>query len=279
MKKSTVIVADSSANLLTNEQNGFKSVAMKIIAGEKEYVDDEKLDVNGMVADLAQFKGRTSTACPGVGEWTEAFGDADAAFGVSITSHLSGCYNAGSVAAAQYEQENPGKRAFVLDTLSTGPEMELCIEKIRELTQTDFDFDSVVKELKQYHAKTHLLFALKSLANLARNGRVSPTVAKAASLLGIRIIGKASSEGELEPLHKCPGENRTVRKMWESMKELGFAGGKVRITHLGNETAAEQIAAAIREHFPKCDIRIGENRGLCAYYAESGGVLVGFEGN
>ena len=41
---------------------------------------------------------------------------------------------------------------------------------------------------------------------------------------------------------------------------------------------AEALAAKIREIWPSCDIRIGANRGLCSYYCEPGGVLVGFEG-
>lgn len=41
---------------------------------------------------------------------------------------------------------------------------------------------------------------------------------------------------------------------------------------------AEALAVKIREIWPSCDIRIGANRGLCSYYCEPGGVLVGFEG-
>ena len=40
----------------------------------------------------------------------------------------------------------------------------------------------------------------------------------------------------------------------------------------------EALAAKIREIWPSCDVRIGANRGLCSYYCEPGGVLVGFEG-
>ena len=61
------------------------------------------------------------------------------------------------------------------------------------------------------------------------------------------------------------------------MLDGGFAGGKVRIRHSENQAAAKQLAQIIRESFPNCDIRIGVNRGLCSYYAEKGGVLVGFE--
>lgn len=58
------IVADSAADLLTLSLAPFSSVPLKITAGEHTYVDDEALDVSGMVNALRAFKGRSRTACP-----------------------------------------------------------------------------------------------------------------------------------------------------------------------------------------------------------------------
>lgn len=76
MPKNYIIAADSSANLYRGDCADFTPVPLKILAGEKEYVDDETLDVAGMLADLREYKGRSGSACPGVGDWLEAFGDA-----------------------------------------------------------------------------------------------------------------------------------------------------------------------------------------------------------
>lgn len=277
MKRKTIIVSDSSANLYGSDCADFMPVPLKILAGQKEYVDDETLDVAGMLTELQEYKGRSSTACPGVGDWLQAFGDAEEVYGVSLTSHLSGCYNAACIAAEDYMAEHPGRKVFILDSLSTGPELELLIEKYHELLKFGFSFDGVQEQIREYAQRTHLIFSLESLSNFVKNGRVSPALAAAANLLGIRIVGRASSEGELEPLHKSRGEKRAIRQLWECMLDGGFAGGKVRIRHSENQAAAEQLAQIIRESYPNCDIRIGVNRGLCSYYAEKGGVLVGFE--
>ena len=277
MQKKTIIVSDSSANLYGSDCADFMPVPLKILAGQKEYVDDETLDVAGMLTELQEYKGRSSTACPGVGDWLQAFGDAEEVYGVSLTSHLSGCYNAACIAAEDYMAEHPGRKVFILDSLSTGPELELLIEKYHELLKFGFSFDGVQEQIREYAQRTHLIFSLESLSNFVKNGRVSPALAAAANLLGIRIVGRASSEGELEPLRKSRGEKRAIRQLWECMLDGGFAGGKVRIRHSENQAAAEQLAQIIRESYPNCDIRIGVNRGLCSYYAEKGGVLVGFE--
>ena len=276
MERKIVIVADSSANLYSSEDGSLKSVPLKIRTAEREFVDDEKLDVNEMVEYLANHKGRSSTACPSVGEWLAAFEGADEVFGVAITSHLSGCYNAACIAKDDYLQEDSSKKVYIIDSLSTGPEMELIVEKLKELISLNLSFEKIKEDIEQYVQKTHLIFSLESLNNFVNNGRVSKLVASAASLLGIRIVGRASVDGELEPLHKCRGEKKTIKQLFDLMNEMGFTGGKLRIRHSQNEEAANKLADMVKESYPDCDLKVGANKGLCSYYAE-GGILVGFE--
>ena len=64
----------------------------------------------------------------------------------------------------------------------------------------------------------------------------------------------------------------------KNMKEMGYRGGKVIIDHCFNENAAVQLKELIKKEFANADIRIGKTGGLCSFYAERGGLLVGFEG-
>jgi len=271
------LVADSSANLTWMAGCDFSFAPLKIIAGSHEFTDDTSIDVSAMMQTLKDHKGPSSTACPSVHDWLETFGDADMVFGVAITSTLSGCCNAANIAAQEYMTANPEKKVFILDSLSTGPEMELLIEKYQELLLADISFEAVCAEIQQYLAHTHLLFSLESLSNFAKNGRVSPTLAAAVGFLGIRIVGKASAQGSLEPLHKCRGEKKALYQIFSSMLESGYHGGKVRISHTQNSAAADSLTRMILEKYPLCDIKTRENRGLCSYYAEPGGILVGYE--
>ena len=81
------------------------------------------------------------------------FGDAEFIFCVTITGTLSGSFNAASVAKKQYEQDHPGRRVFVLDSLSTGPEMALLLEAIEERVMAGLDFDTVCREVAEYHQR------------------------------------------------------------------------------------------------------------------------------
>lgn len=270
------IVVDSSSDLLEMEGVDLASAPLKINAGDREFVDNAELDVAGMVEFLKHFNERTSTSCPSAGEWMEAFGDAERVFCITITSNLSGSYNAAVAAKGEYEANYPDRRVCVLDSLSTGPEMVLMVEKIRELMAQGMDFDTVGEQLRQYAEDTQMVFALGSLNNLARNGRVNPAVAKVAGVLGIRVVGKVT-DGRLDPQSKCRGEKRSIQEMVKLMGDMGYKGGKVRICHCLNPVGAEALTRLVLEKWPGVDIVSRPARGLVCYYAEINGLLIAFE--
>lgn len=271
------IVADSSADLVTLEDRSVVSVPLKIRTDNKEYVDDDSLDIKAMTEDLASYRGKSGSACPGVGDWLDAFGDADRVFCITITSNLSGSYNSAMVAKEMYESENPDRKVFVIDSLSTGPEMRLIAEKIQELLADGKDYEEICEAIVEYQKSTYLVFMLKSLTNLANNGRVSPAVAKIAGVLGIHVVGIASEVGTLEQKAKCRGEKKGILAVWNQMKDLGYKGGKVIIHHCFNLEAAKQLKEMITSEFANADVVIGVTKGLCSFYAEQGGMLVGIE--
>ena len=271
------IVTDSSSDMLNLDSTPFAVAPLKIVTTDKEYTDDQNLNVSNMVDDLLSYKGRSSTSCPNTDEWLAAFGDAQYIFCVTITATLSGCYNAACAAKQIYEEQYPDRKVYVINTLSTGPEMKLIIEKISNLIEEGKNYKEICNEINLYINKTGLLFMLESMKNLANNGRVSHLTAKAAGLLGIRVIGKASNKGDLQPLDKVRGEQKSRCTIINRMREEGYWGGKVRIAHCQNPEFADTIKEALTKEFGNIDIDIYECRGLCSFYAEKGGVLIGFE--
>ncbi|MBQ8003237.1 MAG: DegV family protein [Clostridia bacterium] len=271
------IISDSSSNLLSWDKVDYKTVPLKILSSEKEYIDNAELDVAAMVADLKTVKGAVKTSCPNTGEWLEAFEGADCIFAVTITSNLSGCYNAAMLAREQYITEHPEVKIHVVDSYSTGGEMQLIIEKLAELINEGKAFEEIEKEITAYKDTTHLEFSLQSLTNLARNGRVSPAVAAIAGVLGIRVVG-AAVEGTLHPSDKVRGEKKAISTIFANMKKYGYVGGKVRINHCLNPESAAVLKEKISAEFPSADIEIVPCTALCRFYAEQGGMIIGYEG-
>ena len=271
------IVADSSADMLCEEAADFKSVPMKLITEEKEFVDDAALDVDAMAAYFAGYKGKSKSSCPNVSDWIEAFGDAKYVICVTITSNLSGSYNAACAAKQIYESEHEGRQVFVLDTLTAGPEMKLAVEQLQSYIEDGMPFMQICSKIQDYIKTTGLLFMLKTMKNLANNGRVSPFVAGIAGLVGIHVVGRASAQGDLEPLNKCRGEKKALEAIVKRLQTECLQKGKVRIAHCNNLAAAETLRARIAECLPTVQTVIYKCRGLCSFYAEQGGLLIGYE--
>lgn len=272
------IVADSSADVRgLSSSTAFSMVPLKIIAGSAEFVDDNRLKVEEMVNYLMEYKGRSGSACPSVSDYLDAFGDAERIICFTITSNLSGSFNAARLAKEDYEVAHPDRKVFVVDSLSAGAEIKLLVEKAEELILSGAEYEVICEEIENYKKKTGLMFSLESLRNLANNGRVSPVVAKIAGVLGIRMVGRASAEGTLEPMDKCRGEKKALEKLLERMIGQGYTGGRVLIDHCRNLPAAEALEGMIRRAYPEASVAVGETYGLCSFYAEQGGLLVGYE--
>ena len=271
------IISDSSCNVLTMPREDFATVPLKILAA-REYVDDAALDVDAMIEDLKNYKGKSSSSCPNVGEWLEAFGDGEFIFGITITKHLSGSYNAAVNAAQTYMREHPGRKVFIFDSLSAGPELMLLVEKIRACEAAGDDFETTKEKVLDYHNHLHTLFSLESLTNLARNGRINPAVAKIASVLGIRVVGEASG-GQLSLVHKPRGPRKTTSTLVSMMKERGFAGGRLRVSHCRAEEAVLSLRDAVLAQFPGTNFSMEPTTALCSYYAEEGGFIIAMEGS
>lgn len=274
---STKIIMDSAGDIKALSGVDFACVPLKIQAGDKTFVDSSPEVAEEMIDHLKTYSGTTTSACPSVGEYIEAFGDAQEVYCVTITSGLSGSYNSAMAAAREYVDAHPERKVHVFDSLSAGPEMLLITEKIRELIQQGLNHESIVEKVKAYQEKTRLAFSLESLRNLANNGRVSHVVAKAVGILGLRLLGQASDEGTLQPTGKARGEKKVIPEMLKHLKSMGYRGGKMRITHCRNEKAATALKEALMQQFRDADITISKTGALCSFYAEEGGMLIGFE--
>ena len=270
------IVIDSSGDVQEFAGVDFACAPLKIQIGEREYVDTLDADVSGMTAYLSTYKGKTSTACPSVGDYMEAYGDADCVFGITITSNLSGSYNAAKVAADAWKEDHPEGKIHIFDSLTAGPELRLLAERLREWIAEGLSFEEMVERGEAYLVSCHTLFSLESLHNLANNGRVPAAVAKLAGVLGIRMIG-TDQDGRIKPIDKARGAKRVVPTLLKHMAEFGYAGGRLRISHCENLEAAEELTAAVRAQYPDAEIEIGKCWCLTSFYAEKGGMIIGFE--
>ena len=72
------------------------------------------------------------------------------------------------------------------------------------------------------------------------------------------------------------GSKKALDAIIEDMKERGYNCGKVVISHCRNAEFAESVKSAIQSVWDKAEVKIVRARGLCSYYAEKGGLIIGF---
>ena len=91
------------------------------------------------------------------------------------------------------------------------------------------------------------------------------------------MVGTASLSGELEVLVKTRGEHGALERIVLEMKARGFVNGPVRILHCSNPAAATRLKNMITTVFEGAEVQIMPCGVLCSYYAELGGLMIGFE--
>jgi hypothetical protein len=140
-------------------------------------------------------------------------------------------------------------------------------------------FETTKQKVLEYHNHVHTAFCLESMLNLARNGRVPMAVAKIAGMLGIRVVGSAQ-DGQVTPVHKPRGAKKATQAIVEMMKERGFRDGNIlRVAHCYGEEPALALRDAILAEFPNTRFMLEPTTALCSFYAEEGGLIIGFEGS
>ena len=134
----------------------------------------------------------------------------------------------------------------------------------------------IAAHARNFLQKTKILFALSSFDNLIKNGRIHRLTGMLAKALGIWGIGSGSDEGKIAFESKARGAKKAVQTLVSTMKEHGFIGGNVAISHCDNLALAQTLKNSILDIWENTSIEILPTRGLCSYYAERGGLIVSY---
>ena len=270
------LIIDSSSNMKSDPDHNVEVVPLTISFGGKDYIDDQNLNIREFLNDMNQNQIAGKTTCPSIQAWLNALEGTEKAIIITMTSGMSGTFSSALQAKTMYEEKHPTSQIIVVDSRSAGPELTIVLHGIEKMIQGDIRFVDLEEVIAKFRMRTHLLFILQSLHNLSLNGRVSPVVAKVAGLLKINLIGTASKEGKLEPLTKAKKKKKAMRELLKYMKDDNYHGGEVIIDHCENEKDAEIIKDKILAEYPDAQVTIRPMRGLCSFYAEEGGIMVGF---
>ena len=275
------IVTDSGCDLRSLESQSkelqFERVPLTLQIGTEIFRDDDGLDIDHMMATMYQSSKAATSSCPSPDAFFQAYKGVDNVIAVTITGTLSGSHNSARLAKNDLLEDYPNANIHVIDSLSASGEVDLIVLELERLINLGLSFEEVVERITAYQEKTRLIFVLAKVDNLVKNGRLNKLVGKVVGLLNIRMVGQASQEGTLELLQKARGQKKAVSALVEEIQKAGYKGGKVYIAHANNPKICEQISEKIKAIYPDAVIQTGITSGLCSFYAEDEGILMGYE--
>ena len=274
------IVTDSSCDVLPplpwSQEVSYGQVPFVFKIGNREMTDDESLDIPTMLTEMEHCPDASRSACPAPGLWEEQFEQADRIIAVTISANLSGSYESAVAAREMTLEKHPGKKILILNSLSTGPVVNMAVEKALNMIKNGLSFEKISVAMTEFIHERRTVFALSSFNNLVKNGRVSRLAGLIAGKLGIWGIGIGDSEGRIEMAAKVRGNRRIIQTITDIMKQNHFSGGQVVISHCLNPDFAAQLKEGITNIWHNARVMLTETNGLCSFYAERNGLIVGY---
>ena len=277
------IVSDSSCDLrmasFESDRVRFETVPLRLQVGEREFLDNDDLVVPDLLDAMNQEKTASSTACPSPAAFARAFEAGDCTVCFTISSNLSGTYNAAVMGREMVLEEHPEKKICVIDSKSTAGAMVLLIRKAKELMEAGEagDFEGICDQLRLYQAALRTCFTLENFDNLIKNGRMRPLVGTLLHSLGIHVIADATPQGTIHVADKARGEAKTHQAITALMKgSKDCTGAEVVISHCENLAGAMALKQLILQELPVASVTLYSCKGLCSYYAMDKGLLVAY---
>lgn len=274
------IIADSSCDLSDDIKKSLNIEIAPLILQlkDKEYVDDEKLDVMGYVKDMRMCEVAPKTSCPSPEEYMKKYEGEESVFIVTLSSKLSGSYNSAVLAKNLFLDEIGNKFIHVFDSLSASVGETLVALKINELSQKGKEELEIVEIVTKYIHEMKTFFLLESLEHLAKAGRLNPIIAKVANMLSIKPIMGSTKEGTIRLVEKTRGYKKAFGRLLDIIGEEGenLEQKVLGIAHCNCFERAEKFKEEVLKKYNFKDVFIVEMAGLSSTYADDGGIVIAF---
>jgi len=275
------IIADSSCDLSREliEKMSVELVPLTLQLRDRIFVDDSNLDLEAYLKEMKACPTPPKTACPSPAAFMEAFTtETKVVFVVTLSSKLSGTYNAARLAREMFLEEHKDYFIHVFDSLSAASAESLIAMRIFELAQVEENPDELVKKVEEYIHTLKTIFLLDNVNHLAKNGRLNPVIAKIASVLSIKLILGADGKGEIKLVTESFGYDRAFKKLLASIgqQNISLEGRTIVIAHCLAPGRALRFSDEVKAAYKFKDVVVVRMGGLSSTYADEGGLVIAF---
>ena len=242
---------DVSPELLAKWGVPYANMTFNFTGEDKEYINADI--TNKEFYDRMRQGACAKTAAINAHAFAEAFepilAEGKDILYVAFSSGLSTTVNSAHLAARELKESYPDRNIVIVDTLAAsaggGLMVYMAVAKKNEGASIE-ENAAYIESLIPQHC---IWFTVDDLEYLKRGGRVSPLVAFAGGVLGIKPILKMDEEGHLIKVGTARGRKKAIEALANKYAELSYEekNTPIFVSHGDCEEDAKQLVALLEE--------------------------------
>ncbi len=182
---------------------------------------------------------------------------------VSLSSGISGTYNAARNAAAILRERYPERKIYIIDSLGASSGYGLLMDTAAAKRDEGLSAAELAAWIEENRLKLHHWFFSTDLTFFVKGGRISKTAAVFGGILEICPLMNMDNLGRLIPRFKIRTKKRVIREIVKKMEEYAQDGkdysGKCYISNSACYDDARAVADLVEANFPKLNGKVEIN--------------------
>jgi DegV family protein with EDD domain len=240
------IMTDSTCDLTAEQasQLGIDAIAhLYVRFGNETFVDGVTLGPQQFITLLKENPNFPTTSQPSVGDFVKIYEQfkGDPIVSIHISRALSG-----TIASAEAACGQVGGDITVIDSRSLNAGLTLLLTEAARMARTGASAREIKERIESLVPRTRLNFALETLENLRRGGRIGAAQALEAEALQLKPL-IAIKDGKVEPLERV----RTTPKAIARLREIALADlhdqpePQMCFMHVGAEARGRELMVSV----------------------------------
>lgn len=168
---------------------------------------------------------------------------------ISISSGISGTFNAARLAAEELRDKYPERRIEVFDSMGAGLGIGLLAMKAADYRAEGLTMNALLESLASDRSGLCEYFTVDDLMHLRRGGRLSGIAAMMGTVLNIKPLLRGDEEGKIVVFAKLRGRKKAIEAIAKEYadKVVNPENQRVAISHGDCLEDAEALAKMVNE--------------------------------
>ncbi|MBE6052452.1 MAG: DegV family protein [Clostridium sartagoforme] len=222
----TILFTDSCCDLPIKfiKDNNIQVMSIRVNINEKDFPDDLGESIaHKDFYDLIRNGEMPTTSQVNVDAFEKGFrkyvNEGYSVIYIGFSSALSGCVNSARLAKELIDEEIKDADITVVDTKSASMGLGLIVYYAANMIKEGKSKSDIINWIEDNKLKVNHWFTVDDLNHLKRGGRVSSTAAIVGTMLSIKPILHVDNEGRLIPVSKVKGRKKSIKVLYEKLKE------------------------------------------------------------